>query len=89
MIRISNIKYPIELPEEDLPEHVIKKYGLKSIKSFRFQSVVRRSVCIIQISLMDAPISAGTARGKQQQAFSFDPLARVRKEFRGKPPQFL
>ena len=35
MIRISNIKYPIELPEEDLPEHVIKKYGLKNIKSFR------------------------------------------------------
>lgn len=34
MIRISNISYPIELPEENLIEYVSKKYKIKNIKTF-------------------------------------------------------
>ncbi len=34
MIRISNISYPIELPEERLIEYVAKKYKIKGIKAF-------------------------------------------------------
>lgn len=41
MIRISNIKYPVELPEDILPEFVAKKYKLKNMKSFR---IVKQSI---------------------------------------------
>lgn len=41
MIRISNIKYPIQLPEENLPEYVAKKYKLKGMKAFR---IVKQSI---------------------------------------------
>ena len=41
MIRISNIKYPIQLSVENLPEFVAKKYNIKSIKDFR---IVKESV---------------------------------------------
>lgn len=41
MIRISNIKYPVQLPEENLAEFVAKKYKLKNMKSFR---IVRQSI---------------------------------------------
>lgn len=34
MIRISNISYPIEMPEERLIEYISKKYKIKSIKAF-------------------------------------------------------
>ena len=35
MIRISNINYPIQMPEENLPEYIAKKYKLKNMRSFR------------------------------------------------------
>ena len=41
MIRISNIKYPVQLPEEKLPDFVTKKYKLKGVKSFR---IVKQSI---------------------------------------------
>ncbi len=41
MIRISNIKYPIQLLIENLPEFIAKKYNLKTIKDFK---IVRQSV---------------------------------------------
>ena len=34
MIRISNISYPIEMPEERLIEYIVKKYKIKNIKAF-------------------------------------------------------
>ncbi len=41
MIRISNIQYPIELPESNLIEYICKKYKLKNIKDFR---IVKESI---------------------------------------------
>lgn len=41
MIRISNISYPIELPESNLVEFVCKKYKLKNVKDFR---IVKESI---------------------------------------------
>ncbi|MGN0162611.1 MAG: NAD(P)/FAD-dependent oxidoreductase [Candidatus Ornithomonoglobus sp.] len=41
MIRINNIKYPVQLPEENLPEFVAKKYKLQGVKSFR---IVKQSI---------------------------------------------
>lgn len=41
MIRISNIKYPIELLEENIPEYIIKKYKITNLKSFR---IVKQSI---------------------------------------------
>lgn len=41
MIRISNIKYPIESPEENLIEFTARKYKLRGIKNFR---IVKKSI---------------------------------------------
>ena len=41
MIRISNLKYPIEHSIENLPEFIAKKFGLKKIKDFK---IVRESI---------------------------------------------
>ena len=41
MIRISNIKYPIELPEENLPQFVEKKYKTGEIISF---NIIKQSI---------------------------------------------
>lgn len=41
MIRISNIKYPIELPEENLPQYIEKKYKTGEISSF---NIVKQSI---------------------------------------------
>ena len=41
MIRISNIKYPIELAEENLPQFTEKKYKTGKIKDFR---IVKQSI---------------------------------------------
>lgn len=73
MIRISNIKYPIELPEDDLPEHVIKKYGLKSIKSFRIyrKSLDARKksdihyVYAVDVALENEPAAAKRIKGAE------------------------
>ena len=73
MIRISNIKYPIELPEDDLPEHVIKKYGLKSIKSFRIyrKSLDARKksdihyVYTVDVALENEPAAAKRIKGAE------------------------
>lgn len=41
MIRISNIKYPIEFPEDNLIEFVVKKYKLNGISDFR---IIKKSI---------------------------------------------
>lgn len=41
MIRISNIKYPIEAPEENLIEFTAKKYNLRGIRDFR---IIKKSI---------------------------------------------
>lgn len=41
MIRISNIKYPIESPEENLIEFAARKYKLRGIRDFR---IVKKSI---------------------------------------------
>lgn len=41
MIRISNLQYPIELPEANLVEFISKKYKLKNVKDFR---IVKESI---------------------------------------------
>lgn len=41
MIRISNIKYPLTLSEENLPEYIAKKLKISKIKDFR---IIKQSV---------------------------------------------
>lgn len=41
MIRISNIKYPIEMPEENLIEYIVKKFKIQQLNDFR---IVKKSI---------------------------------------------
>ena len=41
MIRISNIRYPLTLDEENLPEYVAKKYKLNNLTDFR---IIKQSI---------------------------------------------
>lgn len=41
MIRISNIKYPIELPEENLIEFIVRKYKVQGLSDFK---IVKKSI---------------------------------------------
>lgn len=68
MIRISNIRYPVELPEENLPEYVIKRFGLKNIKAFRIhrQSVdARKKTDIHYVYAVDVALDNEAAAVKR------------------------
>ena len=41
MIRISNIKYPIEFPEENIIEYIARKYKINGITDLR---IARKSI---------------------------------------------